>query len=105
MQVIHKNQGQKIDYIVNDNELILGNELSLNLTKYEENFSVHLDICSDKNGTLTLGLGEKYVAQIDIPPRRFVYPKPNDNEEEEPSKQSLPFDINEVILTLWRMED
>ena len=105
MQTIHKNQGSKIDYIINDQELILGNELSLNLTQYEKDFPVHLDICSNKNGFLTLMLGEKYVAQIDIGPRQYIYPKPNDNEEEEPSKVALPFDISRVTLTLWRMED
>lgn len=105
MQIVHKNQGPKIDYVINDKQLYFKNEISLNLAEYEKDFSVHLDICLDENGSLTLGLGEKYVAQIDIPPRQYIYQRPNDNEEEEPSKVALPFDIEKATLTLWRMED
>lgn len=105
MQIVDKNQGTKIDYIINGQQLSFKNEMTLNLAEYEKDFPVHLDICLDENGSLTLGLGKKYVAQIDIPPRQYIYPKPNDNEEEEPSKVALPFDNKQAILTLWRMED
>lgn len=105
MQIVHKNEGAKIDYVINDEHLTLGNEITINLAEYERDFPVHLDICSKDNGSLTLGLGEKYIAQIDIPHRQYIYPKPNDNEEEEPSKVALPFDIQKATLTLWGMED
>lgn len=102
---MHKNEGTKIDYTINCNQLTLGNELILNLAEYEKDFPVHLDICLNDEGLLVLGLGEKYIAQLDIAPRQYIYPKANDDEEEEPSKIALPFDIKQVTLTLWGMEE
>jgi hypothetical protein len=105
MRIISKNPGPKIDYIVNDGELTLGNKIKINLSQYEKDYAVHIDICTNENSALIVGIGEKYVAQVDISARKYTFPKPDNNEEAEPSKTALPFDMEQVTLTLWNMED
>lgn len=104
----------------------MGNNLSLNdgdtiinLKKREKDFDVHIDFCFDEFGMLINGVGEgaqKYVAQIDIPARKYEEkteenPDFDENEEEtETNKKTItkripvPFSMDNVVLTLWELE-
>ena len=106
MNVIEKNIGPKIKYEVNGTQLSLRDELSLDLAKYERDFPVHVDICENEFGMLTMGISRKYVAQVDIPEREYDYIADGVNEEGDPKEVPVPvpFDMEKVILTLWRVE-
>jgi hypothetical protein len=101
MIVSDKNQGPKASYELQENVLAFRDgELSLDLSRYERDFPVHIDVCSNEYDMLTIGPSMKYVAEIDIPAREY--------DEEETGDAENPvtliprqFDISKVQLTLW----
>jgi len=106
MIVVEKNEGQKVGYSVRLSKLTLNEEMTLDLSKCERDFDVHVDVCINQFGMLTMGLSEKYVAQIDIPAREYTYNENGTDEEGNPKieKVAVPFDMGKVTLTLWSME-
>ncbi len=102
MQIIEKNEGPKINYEENGTKVFLGDaELMLNISKYQRDWPVHIDICSNRDKQLVIGTGEGlyYVAQFDIPERKYTEP-----ESEEETPELIPIDMGEVALTLWNIE-
>lgn len=103
MQVIEKNEGPKIAYDENGTMVFLGDyELMINAAKYQRDWPVYIDVCSNRDSQLTLGTGEGlyYVAQLDIPAIQYTEPA---TEEEIP--QPIPIDMNDVVLTLWSLNN
>lgn len=100
MNVIEKNAGPKIEYKVEGTKITFRDEMTLDLSKYERDYPVHLDICESRDRILVMGLSDYYVAQLDIPERLY-------NEEiirEETVRIPVPFSIDRVTLTLWAIE-
>lgn len=106
MIIVDKNEGTKVDYNVTGTKINFSGEITLDLVKYERDFPVHLDICMDKFGFLTMGLAERYVAQIDIPERQYTMEENGTDEEGNPQLEPVPvpFSMDNVTLTLWGME-
>lgn len=91
--------GKNIDF--DDGELII------NLKKKERDDPVHLDICKDYTGGLIMGTGSdarEYVAQIDIPARRYVDVE-DEGSESGYTREAVPFDIDLCTLALWELEE
>jgi hypothetical protein len=110
MNVIEVNQGTKIPYTVSKTKLTFDDELMLNLQKLERDYDVSIDICEDKFGMLTTGLGVQYVAQIEIPARQYtetVEDNPDYDENDSASQKNItrldpvPFDMKNVTLKLY----
>jgi len=102
MKVIEKNEGSKIAYEVTGTKITFGDdELTINVAKYQRDWSVQIDICSNRDKQLVIGTGDGlyYVAQLDVPEIKYTEPE---NEEETP--EPLPIDMDEVTLTLWSLE-
>lgn len=97
MIVIEKNEGPKIAYEATVKKLTLGDdELTLNLSKYERDEEVEIDVCIDEDGLLTVGqLSKYYVANIIVPARQY-----------EDDERTIPvaFDMDKVTLILWALE-
>lgn len=92
-----------IDHSKRGNKLTLGDdELTLNLSKYERDDPKHIDICFDVTGCLVVGTatGRKYVAEIDIPARRYT----EEVSGEDTTREPVDFDINLCTLTLWAVD-
>lgn len=110
MNIIHKNEGTKIPYTVSGSKITFDDEVMYNLTKYERDEASHIDLCRDKHGNLVSGVipgtAERYVAQIDIPARRYNYvPDGVDADGNPKQKQvAIPLDMERVTLTLWSVE-
>jgi hypothetical protein len=103
IQIIEKNEGHKIAYEENGTMVFLGDyELMINVAKYQRDWPVHIDICSNRDNQLVIGTGEGlyYVAQLDIPAIKYTEP-----ETEEEIPEPLPIDMSEVVLTLWSLEN
>ncbi len=101
MIVIEKNEGTKVAYEVSGTKLFLGDdELMLNLTKYQRDWPVHIDVCTNRDSMLVMGTGDGlyYTAQLDIPP--FEYSADTGN-----GPVPLPLDMDSVTLTLWSIDD
>lgn len=91
MKIIEANEGQKISYSTTKTWLNVGDQIMLNLKKYEADNDVHIDITSDMAGNLETGVGLLYVAQVDIPARAYTeeeIPNPDYSEETENNYQA-----------------
>lgn len=120
MTVIEKNSGAKIPYEVVKNKICFDDDLTINLAKREDDRDVHIDVCYDSYGELVIGAaaGRSYVAEIDIPARRYTQPEPieevtADGEENAEGgtrmgnstpAEPIPFSMDSVTLTLWAID-
>lgn len=109
IKVIEKNEGQKIGYEVSGTMVFLGDqEIMVNAAKYQRDWPVHLDICSNRDKQLVIGTGEGlyYAAEIDIPAKKYTEPEEIEGEEDVSTPRELiPLDMKEVTLTLWSIEN
>lgn len=118
MIIVEKNTGEKIAYTQSGTVVSFGGgELSLNCASYQRDWGVHLDVCANADGNLVIGTesGQKYVAQLDIPAREYIYPEQPETavtdtengdegamgrtETEPPVPVAL--DMEKVTLSLW----
>lgn len=105
--IIEKNEGPKIGVEVNETSIILDEAMTLDLTKYERDFNVNIDICTNKFGFLVFGVSDRYAAQISIPARSYETVIDGTNEDGKPReiKNPLPLDMANVTITLWAKEN
>lgn len=108
MIVEEKNQGPKVDYELSGNVIVFrGGELSLDLSKFERDFPVDIDISSNEHDMLQTGLSRRYVAQISIPAGEYEEIDTGETDEEDDpiiERSAMPFDISRVKLILWGLE-
>ena len=116
MQIVMMPEDAKnvVGYEITKNTISFNDdELALNLQKRERDGAVHIDICTDRSGALVMGAenGFKYVAQIDIPARKYTEVEVEAEEADEmgtntkTTREAVPFDMDRCTLTLWEMED
>lgn len=114
MIISQKNPGKYIPYTVTGNNIMFNDEIMINLSKYERDEPVHIDICYDKFKNLVVGAtaGQLYVAQVDIPARRYTETTIKQTETkggdgsselsfETVPGQPVPFNMDITTLTLW----
>lgn len=105
-KIVEKNIGEKINVEVSGSALTLNDEMMLNLSKYERDYDVHIDICKNSFGMLTFGVSDRYAVEIDIPARTYDYVDDGADSEGNPKikKVASPFDMGNVTITLWGLE-
>lgn len=109
MIIVNMNEGPKIDYEVKNTAtkktICFDDDLTINLVKREEDYPVHIDVCFDEDGALVIGTaaGRAYVAQIDIPARRYEEGEPSGEDDTAPLVP-VPLDLDNVTLSLWSIE-
>lgn len=110
MKVIEVNKGEKIPYSVSKTKITFDDELMLNIEKLERDFDVTVDVCIDKYGMLTTGLGVVYAAQIEVPARQYkeeTVDNPDYDPEDPQSNPTItnrvpvPFSMDNVTLKLY----
>ena len=106
MIVIEKNTGEKIPYEVTGKKICFDDDLTINLSKRQEDWPIHIDVCFGANRELVIGAaaGRSYVAEIDIPAREYEEVEIEGGEEESIEMRPLPLDMDKVTLTLWSIE-
>ena len=72
IKVVEKNEGRKIGYELEGNTLWIGDAIAMRLPRLQTDDTVKKDICADADGNLVFGLGENYVAQVEIPPKEYL---------------------------------
>lgn len=107
IKVIEKNEGRKINYELEGNTLWIGDAIAMRLNKLQTDDTVKKDICADADGNLVFGLGENYVAQVEIPPKEYEYKEGEADSEGKPAVERVQksFDISKCTLTLWNVEE
>lgn len=109
MIIVEKNEGPKIDYEIQNTatkkKITFDDDLTINLIKREEDYPVHIDVCFDADGDLVLGTaaGRRYVAEIDIPARRYNE-EPDPEDPEQTILVPIPLDLDLCTLSLWALE-
>lgn len=120
VQVLEKNPGVKIAWSQSGDKLIFGDDdLAIRCGTRQRDWPVQVDICTDKDGNLVIGVGKGryYVAQVEIPPTAYKETEIEATEEEDTAggtmggegrtrikREAQPLDMNEVILTLWSVD-
>ncbi len=107
LEVININEGDKIQWDIQENTITLG-DLTIDLSAREKDIPITIDISRDSEGNLIEGIGDFYIANIIIPPRRYgktvqIITDAEGNEINQTIPKALPFDINRVKLQLWAM--
>jgi hypothetical protein len=106
--IIEKTGGVKVDIRISGAKLILGDEeMTLNLSKYERDDPVHIDIGLNARGFLTFGVSDRYAVQIDIPGREYNLVDSGEVDEQgapRVEKVAKPFNMADVAITLWGRE-
>lgn len=110
MKVIEINEGVKIDYAENGTEIVFANALMVNITKYQRDWPVHIDICLNHDKQLVIGTsdGMYYVAQLNIPEIQYISPSETVQYgqmelEDGAELKPLPLDMENVTLTLFSL--
>lgn len=106
IKVIEKNAGKKVGYELEGNTLWIGDAIAMKLQRLQTDDVVKKDVCVDKDGNLVFGLGENYVAQVEILPREYDYIPGEPDSEGNPTTKKVQkdFDISRCTLTLWSIE-
>lgn len=106
MIVKEMNPGTKIPYEVDEKRITFDDDLTINLSKREEDWPVHIDVCYDLDQNLVIGAtnGNAYVAQIDIPARQYTEEQAEEHSETITKKVPVPFSMDGVTLSLFSVE-
>ena len=100
-----KTGGFHVDIRFSGTKVILGDdEMTLNLSKYERDDAVHIDIGLNSRDFLTFGVSDRYAVQIDIPAREYDLVdsgEVDDKGEPRMNKVAQPFSMANVEVTLW----
>lgn len=103
--MVEKTGGVKVELRVSGTKVYLGDdEMVLNLSKYERDDPVHIDIGLNARGFLTFGVSDRYAVQIDIPGREYELVDSGELDENgspRMKKVAQPFSMNNVTITLW----
>ena len=118
MIIVEKNEGAKIPYEVTGTKMCFDDDLTINLAKRQEDWPVHIDVCSDKDGALVIGAesGRYYVAQIDVPAKEYEEAEATaeaentdgeqaEGQQTETIRTAKPLKMDNVTLTLWALEN
>ena len=55
MKIVEMNAGRKIEYEISGNKICFDDDLTINLAKREEDETVDIDVCYDKDKNLVIG--------------------------------------------------
>ena len=118
MIIVEKNEGAKIPYEVTGTKVCFDDDITINLAKRQEDWPVHIDVCSDEDGALVIGAesGRYYVAQIDVPAKEYEEAEATaeaentdgeqaEEQQTETIRTAKPLNMDNVTLTLWALEN
>ena len=107
MKVRYKNAGSYPSYSLDGSVLTIG-KLRLDLAELARDEPQHLTVSADEAGRLMLGAGYRYVAELDLPARRYAIEKIGYTDDfgcPALRKAELPYPTEDVVLTLWAEEE
>lgn len=105
MNIVEQNEGKKIPCRIDGTKIILDEMLSFDLKRYQKDNEEVVNICL-KNDILQMGLGDWYVANIVIPPKKYELVDSGEKDEEGNVKYervAKPLNMDEVTLILWAL--
>jgi hypothetical protein len=103
------NTGEKADYSLNGNFLVLSvfdKSIGLDLEIMQADEKKTFDICTNQTGNLVEGIDKWYVANITIPAAEYEMQGTGEVDEDGKTvyeKVKKPFNVDEVVLDLWAL--
>jgi hypothetical protein len=103
------NTGEKADYSLNGNFLVLSffdKSIGLDLEVMQEDEKKTVDICTNQTGNLIEGIDKWAVANITIPAAEYELQDTGEVDEDGETvyeKVKKPFNLDEVVLDLWSL--
>jgi hypothetical protein len=103
------NTGEKADYSLNGNFLVLSvldKSIGLDLEVMQDDEKKTVDIYTNKTGNLVEGIDKWYVANITIPAAEYEMQGTGEVDEDGKTvyeKVKKPFNVDEVVLDLWAL--
>ena len=107
MQIFEKTPGPHVAYRLEGSCIeFRDGELRLDLARYMRDFPVHLIISENAFGMLVTGPAHRYVAELDLPARRYAIEVGAADDIGFPRlyRRPQPLNPDDVTLTLWGME-
>ena len=109
MRIEEMNHGRKVSYGLNGTRLDFADgALTVDLSRWQEDDPVTVDIKATRKGNLTTGKGSYYVAQIEIPGREYEETAETgsgtDGESGGGERKPLPLDTEKVTLRLFSID-
>ena len=104
MTVRYKNAGTSYPAYSFDGHILTVNELQLDVYALAQHDPEHRAISADAAGKLSIGSGWRYVAELELPAKRFGIEKigyTDDFGYPALRKVELPYPADEIVLTLW----
>jgi hypothetical protein len=114
MKIHDQNEGVKIPYSLVGKTVMFDETISVNLSKYQKDEAIVIDVCLDRDMQLGFGLngvvGEYvwYVANISIPQKEYKIVDTGEVDENgNPiyTRVVLPLNMDDVTLYLWALPD
>ena len=108
MTVLQKLSGTLPSWALDGTVLTLGGTFSLDIADLMQNESAHIFISRDEEGVLCLGPARRYIAELELPARRYAVEKigfTDDHGFPALRLRELPPDMDGVTLTLWPEEE
>lgn len=109
MKINELNTGEKADYSLNGNFLVLSvldKSIGLDLEVMQDDEKKTVDICTNKTGNLVEGIDKWYVANITIPAAEYEMQDTGEVDEDGEivyEKVKKPFNVDNVVLDLWAL--
>lgn len=109
MRIKEMNSGKKVKYELAGTRLdFASGALTVDLSRWQEDDPVTVDIKATRKGCLTTGKGSYYVAQIEIPGREYAEtPETGSGAEGESGggeRKPVPLDTDKVTLRLFSID-
>lgn len=102
-----KAPGRYVPFRCEDTVITFADRLKIDLNEFAGRYPVSIDISLDKNGELITGVGDFYLAQIELPAkkRRIRVGTPDDYGFCLLTESFEDLDMNEARLILWPYEE
>ena len=107
MKEVILQEGDHISYTYTKKSITFDEDISINLKNRERDEKVMVDVCRDDDDNLVIGVGdhaEKYVAQVEIPPRQYVEESGTDSQRNETViRKAVDFNIENCTVYLFAL--
>lgn len=109
MNIVEMNEGRKVQYEVSGTRISFADEaLSFDIARQQRDYENIRDIMAGADGSLNVGAGDYYVAQVVIPPIEYeetdavhLAEGADGEDSARPERKALPLDMDKVELRLF----
>lgn len=106
MRMQTRGAGPHPDVSVSGSVVTVG-EVTVNCEERQDESAVLIDLRQERGGPVTEGGEGRQVASVYIPPRRYEEVETGETDDEDNpvmSREAVPLDCDQVLVTLWTIQ-